>query len=97
MVINNDGFIIAHNNEEYNGAYITDMYGEGLLERIQSTKSGRLNEILDNQECTLFFRPVMDQWYALIVINNTELFENTLRRALCCHLSSSGLYHSSIT
>ena len=77
MVINNDGFIIAHNNEEYNGAYITDMYGEGLLERIQSTKSGRLNEILDNQECTLFFRPVMDQWYALIVINNTELFENT--------------------
>jgi len=77
IVINNDGFIIAHKNEEYNGSTIADLYGKDLLDRIQSTKTGRLDEILDNKEYVLFVRPVLDQWYALVVIDKTELLENT--------------------
>ncbi|MCR5511416.1 MAG: HD-GYP domain-containing protein [Lachnospiraceae bacterium] len=33
--------------------------------------------MLDDKECILFISPVMDQWYAAIVINKTELLENT--------------------
>ncbi|MBP5311560.1 MAG: HD-GYP domain-containing protein [Clostridia bacterium] len=32
---------------------------------------------MDDGECTLFVYPVMDQWYALMVISNQELQEDT--------------------
>ncbi len=77
FVVNPDGFIIAHRDEEKNGGDLTEIYGQELLNRILNTKSGRTSAVIDGEECTLFISPVMDQWYAVIVIGNTELFEDT--------------------
>lgn len=77
MVINSDGFIIAHRNEELNGKDLTDVYDPELLENIKSTKNGRLTANLNDEDCTLFVSPVMGQWYSVMVVNDTELFEDT--------------------
>lgn len=77
MVINSDGFIVAHHDDEFNGQNIIDIYGEDVLNSITSAKKGRLSIKMNDQDCTLFICPVMDQWYALTIIENFELFEET--------------------
>lgn len=77
MLIADDGFIIAHNNEEYNGGYISDYYGQSILESILNTNNGRVSALMMDEDCTLFVRPVMDQWYLVAVVGNSELFEET--------------------
>lgn len=77
MVVNSDGFIVAHREREYNGNYLENAYGQELLDSILNVKKGRFTATLHDEECTIFVAPVMDQWYSLIVIGNTELFEDT--------------------
>ena len=77
MVVNSDGFIIAHRESAYNGDYLESAYGQELLDSILNVKKGRFTATLHDEECTVFVAPVMDQWYSLLVIGNTELFENT--------------------
>ena len=77
MLITDDGFIIAHNNEEYNGGYLSDYYGQNILESILNTKNGRVSALMIDEACTLFVRSVMDQWHLVAVVGNQELFEET--------------------
>ena len=77
LVINSDGFIVAHHDEQYNGRNLADIYGKELLNSIKKAENGRLTAKLDDEECTLFIAPVMDQWYAVVVVSNAELFDNT--------------------
>ena len=77
MVINSDGFIIAHRDTEYNGKNVAAVYGQDLLDSILNTKDYRTAAVINDEDCTLFVSPVMGQWYTVIVINNIELFEDT--------------------
>lgn len=77
MVVNTDGFIIAHHEKEYNGKNLAELYGTELLENILNAQSGRITATINDEECTLFISPVMKQWYSVIVIRNAELFEDT--------------------
>lgn len=77
MIINSQGFIIAHQDKECVGQYLKDVYDENLLESITKTNIGRLSVKLNESDSSLFIYPVMDQWYAITVIEDTELFEDT--------------------
>ena len=77
MVVNADGFIIAHREEGYNGGDLTAIYGRELLDSILDADNGRITAKINGEDCTLFVSPVMDQWYAVIAIDNIELFEYT--------------------
>ena len=77
MVINTDGFIIAHHDAGYNGENLAELYGQELLDKVLNTENGRINATINGEECTLFISPVMDQWYSVIVIGNAELYEDT--------------------
>lgn len=77
MVVNTDGFIIAHSKEEYNGEYLDDVYKDELLKDITSAENSRKDTKINNENCTIFVSPVMEQWYAVIVVENTQLFEDT--------------------
>ena len=77
MVVNEDGFIIAHRDSSLNGENVRDVYGQELLDSILKAKSGRLTAFIDDEEYTLFVAPVMDQWYSMIVVGRTELLEGT--------------------
>lgn len=77
VVVNTDGFIVAHREPEYNGQNLAELYGRDLLESILRAKSGRIAATINGEACTLFLSPVMEQWYAVIVIQDSELFEDT--------------------
>lgn len=75
MVVNSDGFIVAHHDASNNGKNIDDVYGSELLDIIKNAKDGRAVAEMDSGGSTLFVCPIMDQWYAVIVVGNGGLFE----------------------
>ena len=77
MVVNEDGFIVAHREEEKSGQFIDALYDSDLLEKIKNAEEGRITAKVDGEDCTLFVAPVMNQWYSVIVIRDAELLEDT--------------------
>ena len=77
LVVNNDGFIVAHQDDSLNGQNITDIYGSEILDTIMNAEGGKATAIIDDEKCTLFAAPVMEQWYSVMVIANSELLEDT--------------------
>lgn len=75
MVVNTEGFIVAHKERDLIGHNISDIYGREILDSIINAKSRSFKEILNGEECTLFVYPIMEQWNAVIVVTNAELFE----------------------
>ena len=75
MVINRDGFIIAHRDTAFNGKNAADVYGQQLLTGIQDAKKSMITAQINGENCRLFISPVMDQWYSVIVIGDAELLE----------------------
>lgn len=75
LVVNTDGFIIAHRDAALNGKNLADVYGQELLDAILNTEGNRMTANINGEDCTLFIAPVMGQWHAVIVIGNSELFE----------------------
>ena len=76
MVVNEDGFIVAHHDESFDGQYVQDVYDKKLLTTITGTKESICHYDMDDGSYTLFVNPIMDQWYAVVVVDDTELFEN---------------------
>lgn len=77
MVTNDDGMIIAHHEPGLCGENINDIYGPELMEALHNSNDEMIDINLDGEECTLFVRKVMDQWYVVIAVSNTDLFEDT--------------------
>ena len=75
MVVNSDGFIVAHRNREHNGENAAELYDPALMERIRSEEGGRINAKIDGETCAVFSCPVMAQWYAVIAIGEAELLD----------------------
>lgn len=77
MVVNEDGFIVAHREDEKSGQNLDAQYDSSLLEKIINAKEGRITAKIHGEDCTLFVAPVMKQWYSVIVIRDAELLEDT--------------------
>lgn len=76
MVLNNDGFIVAHHKDEYDGKNIAAIYGPDVFYKLKDTKDGKINSVLEGEDCTLFVYPIMGEWLNVLVVSNAELFEN---------------------
>ena len=85
MVVNGDGLIIAHRDSEYNGENVKELFGEDFLYNIKHARGGKFETRvsydkwakINNEKCTAFVKPVMDQWYTVVIVTNRELFGNT--------------------
>ncbi len=75
MVVNEDGFIVAHRNAELNGENITEFYGKELLDTIITAQNQSFQFNIDDKKCSIFTYPILNQWHAVIVVDDTELFE----------------------
>ena len=82
MVVNEDGFIVSHHEKEYAGRYISDVYGQGVMSEIIETNDGYFSADIEGESCTLFVQPIMDQWYAVIVAPDKELFADVQSQLL---------------
>ncbi len=76
MIVNEDGFIIAHHDSEYNGEYISDLFGNGFFEYLSDGDNSTRKTTIDGEESTVFVSRVMDQWYVVIIVRDSELLES---------------------
>ena len=92
MVVDENGMIIAHHRPENNGKTLCDVYGDELSGFILGTKDGKVNATIDDEHCTLFISPVLDQWYVVIVIKDADLFSDLTTQVLVNILVSLGIF-----
>ncbi|WP_084554879.1 HD domain-containing phosphohydrolase [Eubacterium xylanophilum] len=79
MVVNTDGFIIAHRDAANSGKNISEIKGidgKDFLKKIENAEDGKAEIVIDEAECVLFVHPIRNQWYGVIVVNKEELLEN---------------------
>ena len=76
FIANSDGFIVAHRNQECNGKNVSDIYGQVLIDKIKDIGNGSFSTVIDDEKTTFFVCPIMEQWYAVIAVNDAELMQD---------------------
>lgn len=75
FIVDRDGLFIAHRDEAKKGTYLTDDEQQlELMDKIHEVQNGNFEVTIGGQRNTVFVRPIIDQWYAVIVISRSELF-----------------------
>ena len=75
FVMNNDGMIIAHQNESLKGTYMAGSEdGRILMEKALETGDGSFEIDADGRKNTAFVHRILGQWYAVILVSNQELY-----------------------
>ncbi|MCR5418767.1 MAG: response regulator [Lachnospiraceae bacterium] len=74
FLVNEDGIIIAHHDNSLAGKNCYDLdEGDIFMDRIISEREGRFNMTIDGKGHTVFVHPVLNQWYAVIVVEDDTL------------------------
>lgn len=75
FILNRDGMIIAHADEEKKGTYLTETEEEKeFASRVLQTRDGYFEIDIEGKSSTVFVRPILDQWFVIIAISNEELY-----------------------
>ncbi|MCR5511178.1 MAG: response regulator [Lachnospiraceae bacterium] len=82
MIVNRDGMIVAHREREKTGEDFRELYDPETLKMLNEVGNGTLNADMNAEPCTLFVCPVLDQWYVVIVISDSELLEDVRSQLL---------------
>ena len=75
LIANSDGMIIAHNDPDMCGSNLSDVWEEDVMSLVKSSDSATVKTTLNGEQSTLFVKPIMDQWYLMIVVADTKLLE----------------------
>lgn len=75
IIVNHDGFIVSHHDKNYNGKNIQDIYGKEFLENIHNSDTGVFKYSMQGRKSDVFISPILRQWYAVVVVDNSELFK----------------------
>ncbi len=75
MVVNRDGMIIAHQDREKVGSGFRNEFSGPFFSKILQTENGTVQDTVDGEKYTAFVRKLMDQWYTVVVISDSELLE----------------------
>ncbi len=76
LIVNRDGLIIAHQDNELIGTDFADEYGKTLLDSVLATDNGSLWASVNGEPSTLFVSRVMDRWYVVVTVTDKELYED---------------------
>ena len=71
MVVNQDGFVVAHSDKNKNGSRISELFNS----RIIGFDEGKFDTTLDGQNVTLFVHSIVEKWLVIVVVSNDELLE----------------------
>ena len=83
FIINRDGMIIAHQDEEKRGGNLTDTEAQlALMDKILEVQNGSFEITMDGQKHNVFVEQIMDQWYMVIVISDSELLSEVHQQVI---------------
>ncbi len=74
-IVDENGLFVAHEDKDRKGTYINDTAeGEKLLQTIKNTESGSISVRYEGEKQTLFINRIMNNWYVVTVVGNSELY-----------------------
>lgn len=77
FVCDKEGLVVAHSNIAEKGKnYLESPETAALLENIYAKGKSTFSTEINGEECTVFIDTVMDEWYVVMVVSNTDLFKN---------------------
>ena len=81
FIFDKDGLIIASEEEEYKGHNLNEIGGMSeLMDRAVETGDGYFQIDINGNANTVFVQTVLDQWYVVIIIDNAELYSETVQQ-----------------
>ena len=89
FIVDRNGLLIAHRDPDKQGRLLTaDEENLEFFDQILAVENGSFEITVDGKPCTAFVRRIMDQWYAVIAIDNeelmTEMHQQLLINVLIC-------------
>ena len=76
FVVDDTGLIIAHRDEDRIGTNLTKTpEGTDYLNTIRNVGSGSFSYVCDGEKSTVFVNSIMNQWYVVMVVTDSELYE----------------------
>ncbi len=74
FIMNRDGMIIAHQDGEKKGRYLTESEAQlALMDKVLEVQRGSFELEIDGEKNMVFVQPLMDQWYVVILISDKEM------------------------
>lgn len=93
FIIDKSGLCIAHLNEAEKGkVYPENEEQKILLDHIYSGASEHFEMTLNGESCTVFSKQIAEEWYVVIVANNTKLLKDLRKQLLICILVSAMVF-----
>ena len=93
FIVDRDGRLIAHRDEEKWGRYLTEEEDKlTLFDQIREVQNGYIEIMEDRQQSTAFIRQITDQWYVVIVISNAELMAEVRQQLIINVLICSAIF-----
>ena len=81
FIFDKGGLIIASEEEEYKGHNLNEIGGMSeLMDRAVETGDGYFQIDINGSANTVFVQTVLDQWYVVIIIDNAELYAETVQQ-----------------
>ena len=75
MIVNSDGFIIAHRDPFLRGMMVSDVYGPDFMTEVVSNRNSSAEVTVNEEEYTFFSSEVMGQWYVVMAVKNADLLD----------------------
>ena len=83
FIVDRNGLLIAHRDAGKQGRLLTaDEENLEFFDQILAVENGSFEITVDGKQCTAFVRRIMDQWYAVIAIDNEELMTEMRQQLL---------------
>ena len=93
FIIDQSGLVIAHFLESEKGkTYPCDEEQERMLKQIFERDRERFEMSINGEICTVFSSPIMEDWYAVMVVSNTRLFRDLRTQRLMGILISMAVF-----
>ena len=75
MIVNSDGFIVAHRDMALRGLMADDVYGPDFMKAVTAGSETTFDLPVNGEEFTFFSSVVMDQWYVVMAVRNSDLLD----------------------
>ncbi|MBQ6554715.1 MAG: response regulator [Firmicutes bacterium] len=87
FIIDKSGLVVAHLDENEKGkTYPENEEQKELVDGIFKNTAGHFSITLDGKNCTVFSKPVANEWYVVVVADNTKLLNELKRQIYFCIL-----------
>ena len=89
FIMDKTGLVVAHLDETEKGKiYPQNDEQQIMIDKIMNGNEEHFSITLDGKKCTVFSKQIVDDWYVVIVADNTKLMMELRRQLLFCILVS---------